>query len=88
MFSFCKVNNDNCIQIIMITILGLTGYIIIIIGIMSICFQKVFELFNLKLNNINKLLLDLQVKKRKKCKGKCKGKCKFKDLPNEIDVFV
>jgi len=86
MISFCKMNKENCINIIMIMIVGLAGYIIIIVGITSICFQKVFELYNDKLNNINKLLLELKDEQCKKKNKIIKGKDKDKGKDNEIFV--
>ena len=67
-------------------IVGLAGYIIIIVGITSICFQKVFELYNDKLNNINKLLLELKDSQCKKKNKIIKGKDKDKGKDNEIFV--
>jgi hypothetical protein len=81
------MNTENCVKIIMILLLGLAGYIIIIVGMMSICFQKVFVYYNNKLDNINNLLSELQVQVQLK-EEKIKIKKQNKGLDKSKEVFV
>jgi hypothetical protein len=62
------MNTDNCIMILFAVMMGLVGYIVLAIGFIAIFLQKTFQSYNLKLEHLKELILDISNKKNNEIK--------------------